>query len=97
MADRVRGLWEFSDLDGSEAPARLREQLEREPDDVGRAEIMAQLARVEGLRGRFDEGEHLLAEAENLAGDSRSLALASTWSAAPGTTSGATRRPRCRS
>ena len=38
MADRLRGLWDFSDLDGSEA--RLRAQLEREPDDAGRAEVL---------------------------------------------------------
>jgi tetratricopeptide (TPR) repeat protein len=68
MADRLRGLWDFSDLDGSEA--RLRAQLEREPDDAGRAEVLTQRARVEGLRGRFDEAEALVAEAETQAGSS---------------------------
>jgi tetratricopeptide (TPR) repeat protein len=66
VADRLRGLWDFDDLDGSES--RLRTQLEHEADDTGRAEVLTQLARVEGLRGRFDEGERLVAEAEALAG-----------------------------
>ena len=62
MADRLRALWDFTDPDGTEA--RLRAQLEREPDDAGRAEVLTQLARVEGLRGRFDEAEALVAAAE---------------------------------
>lgn len=68
MADRLRGLWDFSDLDGSEA--RLRAQFEREPDTEGRAEVLTQLARAEGLRGRFEAAEGLVAEAEALAGRS---------------------------
>ena len=68
MADRLRGLWDFSALDGSEA--RLRAQLECEPDDAGRAEVLTQLARVEGLRGRFAEAEALVAEAETHADES---------------------------
>lgn len=65
MADRLRALWDFSDLDASEA--RLRAQLECEADDAGRAEVLTQLARVEGLRGRFDEAEALVARAEEQA------------------------------
>jgi tetratricopeptide (TPR) repeat protein len=68
VTDRLRPLWDFDDLDASER--RLREQLAEEPSDAGRAEVLTQLARVEGLRGRFEEGERLIAEAEALAGDS---------------------------
>jgi tetratricopeptide (TPR) repeat protein len=46
----------------------LREQLEREESDAGRAEILTQLARVEGLRDDFDACACLLAQAEPLAG-----------------------------
>jgi tetratricopeptide (TPR) repeat protein len=56
--DRLRPLWDFSDLDATEA--RFREQLERERDDAGRAEVLTQLARVEGLRGDFDACARLL-------------------------------------
>jgi tetratricopeptide (TPR) repeat protein len=63
--DRLRQLWDFGDLDASEA--RLREQLALEPDDDGRAEVLTQLARVEGLRGSFAEAEQLLVEAEGAA------------------------------
>jgi len=65
MPDRLRRLWDFDDLDGTEHG--LREQLEREPDDAGRAEVLTQLARVQGLRGDFDGCEELLAQAEELA------------------------------
>lgn len=68
MSDRLRSLWDFDDLDASEH--RLREQLAREGSDAGRAEVLAELARVEGLRGSFDAGAQLIAEAEALAGDS---------------------------
>jgi len=64
--DRLRPFWDFDDLDGSER--RLREQLDRETSDSGRAEVLTQLARVAGLRGDFDACERLLAEAETLAG-----------------------------
>ncbi len=60
--DRLRPLWDFEDLDLSER--RLTEQLDREVDDAGRAEVLTQLARVEGLRGEFDRCGDLLAEAE---------------------------------
>ncbi|TML06156.1 MAG: tetratricopeptide repeat protein [Actinobacteria bacterium] len=68
MPDRLRRFWDFDDLDGTEQ--RFREQLDREPDDAGRAEVLTQLARVQGLRGDFDGCERLLAEAEGLAGAS---------------------------
>jgi len=68
MSDRLRELWDFGDLDASQR--RLEQQLAEEGSDGGRAEVLTQLARVEGLRDRFDEGEQLIQEAELLAGDS---------------------------
>jgi len=68
MADRLRPLWDFDDLPGTEQ--RLRAQLGRERADAGRAEVLTQLARVEGLRGDFEASEALLREAESLAGQS---------------------------
>lgn len=68
MTDRLRALWDFDDLDASEA--RLRAQLADEPSAEGRAEVLTQLARVEGLRGAFADGERLVREAESLAGTS---------------------------
>ena len=68
MTDRLRGLWNFDDLDGTEQ--RLHAQLDQETTDSGRAEVLTQLARVEGLRKSFDEGEELIGQAEALAGDS---------------------------
>jgi len=67
MPDRLRPLWDFDDLDATEA--RLRGQLESEESDAGRAEVLTQLARVCGLRDDFDGCEELLGEAEPLAGD----------------------------
>jgi tetratricopeptide (TPR) repeat protein len=66
MSDRLRTLWDFGDLDTTEH--RLEAQLAEEPTDPGRAEVLTQLARVQGLRGAFDECEKLLVEAEALAG-----------------------------
>jgi tetratricopeptide (TPR) repeat protein len=66
VGDRLRALWDFDDLDASEQ--RFREQLERESADSGRAEVLTQLARVEGLRGNFDACAQLLDEAEPFAG-----------------------------
>jgi tetratricopeptide (TPR) repeat protein len=63
--DRLRALWDFGDLDASEA--RLRDQLAAELHDDGRAEVLTQLARVQGLRDDFDGAERLLVEAEELA------------------------------
>ena len=73
MSDRLRELWDFDDLDASEE--RLRAQLAAEPSDEGRAEVLTQLARVEGLRGDFDAGEQLVAEAEALGGESAVAAV----------------------
>lgn len=67
MNDRLRPLWDFDDLDVSET--RLREQLDRETTDAGRAEVLTQLARIEGLQDRFDAGDKLVDEAVALAGN----------------------------
>jgi tetratricopeptide (TPR) repeat protein len=67
MPDRLRPLWDFEDPDGS--ATRFREQLEQEQSDAGRAEVLSQLARVEGLRAEFGRCAELLDEAEQLAGD----------------------------
>jgi tetratricopeptide (TPR) repeat protein len=50
--DPLRALWDFDDLDGT---ARRFRAL--------RAEALTQLARVEGLRERFGEGDRMLDEA----------------------------------
>ena len=72
MGDRLRPLWDFDDLDASEG--RFRAQLDQEKTDAGRAEVLSQLARVEGLRGRFEQCDALLDEAEALGGaDARVL------------------------
>lgn len=65
MDDRLRPLWDFDDLDATDRG--LRAQLEVETADGGRAEVMTQLARVEGLRGDFERGDVLIDEAEALA------------------------------
>jgi tetratricopeptide (TPR) repeat protein len=67
MPDRLRPLWDFDDLDATEA--RLTAQLEAERGDEGRAEVLTQLARVQGLRDDFGGCEALLQQAEPLAGD----------------------------
>jgi len=66
MGDRLRALWDFNDLDASEQ--RFRTQLEAESTDAGRAEVLSQLARVEGLRGEYERCDALLEEAEALGG-----------------------------
>jgi tetratricopeptide (TPR) repeat protein len=68
VGDRLRGYWDFDELDLSEQ--RFRELLALEPDEEGRAEVLTQLARLEGLRGRFDEGDRLLDEADMVASSS---------------------------
>jgi tetratricopeptide (TPR) repeat protein len=68
VADRLRALWDFGDLDATEA--RLRAQLAAEDSDGGRAEVLTQLARIEGLRDDFEAGERLVDEAQELAGES---------------------------
>jgi len=66
VGDRLRALWDFDDLDASEV--RFRAQLDHESTDAGRAEVLTQLARIEGLRGRFEQCDALLDEAEALGG-----------------------------
>jgi tetratricopeptide (TPR) repeat protein len=65
VGDRLRPLWDFGDLDATEV--RLRAALDAERSDDGRSEALAELARVEGLRGDFDAGERLVDEAAALA------------------------------
>jgi len=67
MADQLRALWDFDDLDTTER--RLRDQLVLETDDSAKAEVLTQLARIEGLRDRFDAGDRLIDDAAALAGD----------------------------
>ena len=69
MNDRLRGLWDFDDLDATET--RLRAQLDRETTDAGCAEVLTQLARVDGLQDRFDAGDKPIDEAVALAGDDK--------------------------
>src|SRR3954468_17980642 len=66
MGDRLRPLWDFDDLDASEA--RFRAQLDDETNDAGRAEVLSQLARVESLRANYERCDALLDEAEALGG-----------------------------
>ena len=68
MSDELRPLWDFGDLDASES--RFTERLDAEEDDGMRAELLTQLARVDGLRGDFEQGEERLREAETLASSS---------------------------
>lgn len=65
VADRLRADWDFDDLDGTEQ--RFRQLLAAESSDRRRAEVLTQLARVQGLRGDFAAGERLLEKAERLA------------------------------
>jgi tetratricopeptide (TPR) repeat protein len=66
VADPLRSLWDFDDLDATEQ--RFRTQLSEESNGAGRAEVLTQLARIEGLRSDFDSCERLLHEAEEFAG-----------------------------
>jgi len=61
-------MWDFDDLDATEE--RFRAQLEEETSDTGSAEVLTQLARVEGLRGNFERCGQLLDEAGAVAGPS---------------------------
>jgi tetratricopeptide (TPR) repeat protein len=61
MDDRLRPLWDFDDLDETER--RLRAQLEAEESEDGRAEVVTQLARVEGLGGDFERADALVDDA----------------------------------
>ena len=64
VGDRLRPLWDFDDLDGSER--RLEQQLQRETSGPGRAEVLTQLARVQGLRDQFADGDSLIDQAQAL-------------------------------
>ncbi len=65
MADELRGMWDFADLTATEE--RFRARLAEPITDAHRAEVLTQLARVEGLRGDFAVGHQMLADAEALA------------------------------
>jgi tetratricopeptide (TPR) repeat protein len=67
MADRLRPLWDFDDLDATER--RLQAQLQEEGSDAGRAEVLTQIARVHGLRDDFDSATRTLDDAEALSSD----------------------------
>jgi tetratricopeptide (TPR) repeat protein len=71
MGDRLRALWDFDDPDGSER--RFEEQLAKETSDPGRAEVLTQLARVEGLRGAWADGDRLLDRAQALSDGSTAV------------------------
>jgi tetratricopeptide (TPR) repeat protein len=68
VSDPLRSTWNFDDLDATEE--RFRESLANEASETRRAELLTQLARVEGLRGRFEEARELLDEAERIGGAS---------------------------
>ena len=71
VADRLRPLWNFDDLDTSER--RFDEQLQKETSDAGRAEVLTQLARVQGLRGEFAAGDKLIDQADALSDGSAAV------------------------
>jgi len=73
MGDRLRPLWDFDDLEASRE--RFLAQLAEETTDAGRAEVLTQLARVEGLRDEFERCDELLDEAEALGGVTPRLLL----------------------
>jgi tetratricopeptide (TPR) repeat protein len=64
MGDRLRPLWDFDDIDGSER--RFDEQLQSETSDAGRAEVLTQLARIQGLRESYADGDRLIDRAQAL-------------------------------
>lgn len=64
MGDRLRPLWDFDDLDGSER--RFEDQLNKETSGAGQAEVLTQLARVRGLRDMFSVGDQLIDRAQAL-------------------------------
>jgi tetratricopeptide (TPR) repeat protein len=68
VEDRLRPLWDFDDLDATER--RFRALLEETAAASDRAEVLTQLARIEGLRGSFVEADRILDEAEQLVGAS---------------------------
>jgi tetratricopeptide (TPR) repeat protein len=62
VGDRLRPLWDFEDVAGSER--RFEAQLQAETSDAGRAEVLTQLARVQGLRDMFAAGDRLIDQAQ---------------------------------
>lgn len=66
MSGGWRDVWDFDDLDLSESRFRALLDADEAADD--RAGVLTQLARIEGLRGRFTEGKLLLAQAEAAGG-----------------------------
>ncbi|MCH8979466.1 MAG: tetratricopeptide repeat protein [Armatimonadetes bacterium] len=58
----IDDLWDFADPEGTEA--KFREALDQVPpeDEARRAELITQIARTYGLRGKFDEAHALLDE-----------------------------------
>lgn len=61
-----RDVWDFDDLDSSEQ--QFQALLAVGATTAERAAVLTQLARIQGLRGRFADGDRLLAEAEELGG-----------------------------
>lgn len=66
MGDQLRELWDFADLAATEE--RFRTRLTASSEQGEQAEILTQLARVQGLRGGFAAGHRLIDEAEAMAG-----------------------------
>ena len=64
MDDRLRPIWDFDDLDATEE--RFAALLDLEASGDGRAEVLTQLARIEGLRGDFEAGDARLDQAAAL-------------------------------
>jgi tetratricopeptide (TPR) repeat protein len=71
VSDRLRPLWDFDDLNGTER--RFEDQLQRETSPAGLAEVLTQLARVKGLRDMFAAGDRLIDEAEKLSDGSAAV------------------------
>jgi tetratricopeptide (TPR) repeat protein len=65
--DRLRPLLDSLDFEATER--RLKAALAAETTDPGRAEVLTQIARLEGFRGRRDAARALLDHAEELAGE----------------------------
>jgi tetratricopeptide (TPR) repeat protein len=71
VGDRLRHLWDFDDLDGSDR--RLQDQLQKETTDAGRAEVLTQLARIQGLRESYADGGRLIDQAQALSDGSAAV------------------------
>jgi tetratricopeptide (TPR) repeat protein len=69
--DPLRDVWDFDDLDATER--RFEALAEAETSPVVHAEILTQLARVQGLRGAFEAGDRLVDEAAAVEGSSALL------------------------